>query len=48
MVKLVERKLELHKQLPKAKTPHERESIERGRELETTSYSVPGFPVRSG
>jgi hypothetical protein len=29
MVELVERMLKLHKDLPKAKTPHERESIER-------------------
>ncbi len=29
MVELVERMLELHKQLPKAKTPHEQESLER-------------------
>ena len=29
MVELVERMLNLHKQLPEAKTPHERESIER-------------------
>jgi len=27
MVALVERMLELHKQLPKARTPHEREAI---------------------
>jgi hypothetical protein len=29
MVELVERMLKLHKDLPKAKTPHGRESIER-------------------
>jgi hypothetical protein len=29
MVELVERMLDLHKQLPKAKTPHEQESIQR-------------------
>jgi hypothetical protein len=29
MVKLVETMLDLHRQLPKAKTPHERESMER-------------------
>jgi hypothetical protein len=27
MVELVERTLDLHKQLPKAKTPHEQESV---------------------
>gem|GEM_PF-1583801 len=30
MVELVERMLDLHKQLPKAKTPHEQESLTRG------------------
>ncbi|HTW91342.1 MAG TPA: hypothetical protein VMH22_06495 [bacterium] len=29
MVELVERMLDLHKQLPKAKTPHEHESLKR-------------------
>jgi hypothetical protein len=29
MVELVERMLDLHKQLPKAKTPHEQESLQR-------------------
>ena len=29
MVELVERMLDLHKQLPKAKTPHEQESLNR-------------------
>jgi len=29
MVELVERMLDLHKQLPKAKTPHEQESLKR-------------------
>ena len=29
MVKLEERMLDLHKQLPKAKTPHEQESLQR-------------------
>jgi predicted nucleic acid-binding Zn-ribbon protein len=29
MVGLVERMLDLHKQLPKAKTPHEQESLKR-------------------
>ena len=29
MVELVERMLDLYKQLPKAKTPHEQESIKR-------------------
>jgi len=29
MVDLVERMLDLHKQLPKAKTPHEQESLKR-------------------
>ena len=29
MVELVERMLDLHKQLPKAKTPHEQESFKR-------------------
>jgi hypothetical protein len=29
MVELVERMLGLHKQLPKAKTPHEQESLQR-------------------
>jgi len=29
MVKLVERMLDLHKQLSKAKTPHEQESLKR-------------------
>jgi hypothetical protein len=29
MVELVERILDLHKQLPKAKTPHEQESLKR-------------------
>jgi len=29
MVELMERMLDLHKQLPKAKTPHEQESIQR-------------------
>ena len=29
MVELVERMLDLHKRLPKAKTPHEQESLKR-------------------
>jgi adenine-specific DNA-methyltransferase len=29
MVELVERMLDLHKQLPKARTPHEQESLQR-------------------
>jgi hypothetical protein len=32
MVELVERMLDLHRQLPKAKTPHEQESLRRAME----------------
>ena len=47
-VKLVEQMLDLHKQLPKVKTPHERESLERtiaatDRQIDALAYEMYGL-----
>ena len=41
MVSLVERMLELYKQLPKAKTPHEQESLQR--QIAATDKQIDAF-----
>jgi len=48
MVELVERTLRLHKDLPKAKTPHEQESLQREidaneRRVDTLVYELYGL-----
>jgi predicted nucleic acid-binding Zn-ribbon protein len=48
MVELVERMLDLHKQLPKAKTPHEQESLQRqmaatDRQIDVLVYELYGL-----
>ena len=47
-VELVERMLDLHKQLPKAKTPHEQESLQRqiaaaDRQIDQLVYELSGL-----
>jgi len=48
MVELVERMLDLHKQLPKAKTPHESEALQRqiaftDRQIDELVYELYGL-----
>jgi hypothetical protein len=48
MVELVERMLDLHRQLPKAKTPHEQESLKRtiaatDAQIDTLMYELHGL-----
>lgn len=44
MVELVEAMLKLHKDVPKAKTPHERESLQC--QIATTDKAIPKWPIK--